>query len=83
MFRQHIGHPTVSPQPYNRRVKVRDVIRRLEREGWVLARKTGGSHRTYTHPARRGAVVVSDHGTNADMKLGTYNAIAKAAGWKK
>ncbi len=29
--------------------KVRDVMRRLERDGWVLNR-TRGSHRVYTHP---------------------------------
>ena len=67
-----------------RRVKVKDVVKRLEREGWTVARKTAGSHRAYINPQRPGAVViVSDHGSNADMKLGTYNSIAKTAGWKK
>jgi predicted RNA binding protein YcfA (HicA-like mRNA interferase family) len=65
-------------------VKPKDVMKRLEREGWILARKSAGSHRSYTHPQRPGAlIVVSDHGTNADIKPGTYHSIAKAAGWKK
>lgn len=66
------------------RVKVKDVVKRLEREGWIVARKTAGSHRAYINPQRPGAVViVSDHGSNAEMKLGTYNSIAKTAGRKK
>ena len=38
-------------------MKVRDVIRLLEREGWQLAR-TRGSHRQFAHPERPGKVTV-------------------------
>jgi predicted RNA binding protein YcfA (HicA-like mRNA interferase family) len=36
-------------------MKVRDVIKRLEEDGWRLAR-TKGSHRQYHHPAKPGTV---------------------------
>lgn len=32
-------------------MKVRDVIRLIERDGWYLV-ATGGSHRQYKHPAK-------------------------------
>ncbi len=63
-------------------MKVRDVIDRLKREGWVVSRKTSGSHRVYEHPSKSGIVVVSEHGRNRDIKPGTYMSIAKQAGWK-
>jgi len=34
-------------------VKIRDVIRMLEQDGWVLVR-TRGSHRQYKHPVKLG-----------------------------
>ncbi len=36
-------------------VKVRDAVKRLEQDGWELAR-TRGSHRQYRHPQRLGLV---------------------------
>jgi predicted RNA binding protein YcfA (HicA-like mRNA interferase family) len=41
-------------------VKVRDVIRRIEEDGWYLVRMKG-SHRQFRHPFRAGAVTVSGH----------------------
>jgi predicted RNA binding protein YcfA (HicA-like mRNA interferase family) len=38
-------------------MKVRDIIRRIEKDGWTL-RATRGSHRQYTHPAKPGRVTV-------------------------
>jgi hypothetical protein len=35
-------------------MKVRDVIKAIERDGWVLDR-TRGDHRQYVHPARPGS----------------------------
>jgi predicted RNase H-like HicB family nuclease/predicted RNA binding protein YcfA (HicA-like mRNA interferase family) len=37
--------------------KVRDVIRRLERDGWLLDRQSG-SHRQFKHPTIKGLVTV-------------------------
>jgi predicted RNA binding protein YcfA (HicA-like mRNA interferase family) len=39
-------------------MKVRDVIKRLEQDGWRLAR-TKGSHRQFHHPAKPGTVTVA------------------------
>ncbi len=60
--------------------KVRAVIRRLEGEGWVLAR-TRGSHRQYKHPDKPGLVTIAGH-RNHDLAAGTYNSILKQAGLK-
>ncbi len=49
--------------------KVREVIQRLEREGWVQIR-TKGSHRTFKHPGHPMIVTVSGHPKN-DIPPGT------------
>jgi predicted RNA binding protein YcfA (HicA-like mRNA interferase family) len=41
-------------------VKVRDLIRVIEKDGWRLVR-TRGSHRQYKHPMKRGRVTVPGH----------------------
>ena len=38
--------------------KVREIIRRLERDGWSLV-ATRGSHRQYKHPTKPGKVTVA------------------------
>lgn len=61
--------------------KVRDVIRRLEDDGWELIR-TRGSHRIYRHP-RRDFLVTLLGKPNEDISPGTWNNIQKQAGWKE
>jgi predicted RNA binding protein YcfA (HicA-like mRNA interferase family) len=61
-------------------MKVRDVIKRLEDEGWRLAR-TKGSHRQFHHPMKRGTVTVAGH-PSVDIPPGTLNNILKQAGLK-
>jgi predicted RNA binding protein YcfA (HicA-like mRNA interferase family) len=61
-------------------MKVRDVIRLLEADGWYLAR-TRGSHRQYKHPTKPGLVTVAGSG-NDDLAPGTVNSILKQAGLK-
>lgn len=39
-------------------MKVRDVIRRIEADGWFLV-ATRGSHRQYKHPTKPGRVTVA------------------------
>jgi predicted RNA binding protein YcfA (HicA-like mRNA interferase family) len=39
-------------------MKVRDVIKRLENDGWRLVR-TKGSHRQFHHPSKPGTVTVA------------------------
>lgn len=59
-------------------MKVRAVIRLLERDGWYLAR-TRGSHRQYKHPEKRGLVTVAGKPSD-DIAPGTLNSILKQAG---
>ena len=56
----------------------RAVIRRLEADGWTLAR-TKGSHHQYRHPTRPGLVTVPH--PKRDLPIGTLRSIAKQAGW--
>jgi predicted RNA binding protein YcfA (HicA-like mRNA interferase family) len=58
-------------------MKVRDIIRALEADGWYLA-ATEGSHRQYKHPTKPGRVTVAGH-PNHDLAAGTLNSILKQA----
>ena len=61
-------------------MKVRDLLRLLATDGWVLAR-TRGSHQQFKHPAKPGLVTVAGSG-NDDLAPGTLNSIFKQAGLK-
>jgi predicted RNA binding protein YcfA (HicA-like mRNA interferase family) len=61
-------------------MKVKEVIKLLERDGWYLAR-TRGSHRQFKHLSKSGAVTVSGK-SNIDIPPGTLNSILKQAGLK-
>ena len=61
-------------------MKVRDIIRMLEQDGWVLKR-TKGSHRQYKHPTKIGRVTLPGH-PNDELPPGTLNSILKQAGLK-
>jgi predicted RNA binding protein YcfA (HicA-like mRNA interferase family) len=62
-------------------LKVRDLIRQLEDDGWRLAR-TRGSHRQFKHASKIGVVTVAGQ-AGIDVPVGTLNAILKQAGLKK
>ncbi|MCC6352194.1 MAG: type II toxin-antitoxin system HicA family toxin [Fimbriimonadaceae bacterium] len=59
-------------------MQVRDVIRRLEKAGWVLDR-TRGSHRQFVHATKAGMVTVSGHPSD-DVHPTTLKSIWKRAG---
>jgi len=61
-------------------MKVRDVIKMIEQDGWYHARTTG-SHRHYYHPTKSGTVTVPGH-PGKDMPEGTRNSVMKQAGLK-
>lgn len=63
-------------------MKVRDIIKLIESDGWFLAR-TRGSHCQYKHPKKSGLVTVAAHSTNADLAPGTLNSILKQAGLRE
>ena len=58
-------------------MKVRDVIKRLEADGWYLAR-IRGDHRHDKHPTRRGIVTVSGQ-LGKDMPVGALLSVFKQA----
>jgi predicted RNA binding protein YcfA (HicA-like mRNA interferase family) len=61
-------------------MKVREVIKMLERDGWKLVR-TKGSHRQFKHPIKPGTVTVAGK-PSLDVPPGTLNSILKQAGLK-
>ena len=58
-------------------MKVRDVIKRLETDGWYLAR-TKGSHRQFKHPHKAGLVTVAGK-PGVDVPAGTLKNIWRQA----
>ncbi|MCK4359483.1 MAG: type II toxin-antitoxin system HicA family toxin [Candidatus Cloacimonetes bacterium] len=62
-------------------MKIKDVIKMLENDGWYLAR-TKGSHRQFKHPNKPGAVTIAGK-PSLDLPTGTLNSILKQAGLKK
>ena len=61
-------------------MKVRDIIRLLEQDGWYL-KATKGSHRQYKHPTKSGRVTLPGH-PGDDLAPGTLNSVLKQAGLK-
>ena len=57
----------------------RDIVRRLEREGWTLVRVTGSLH-VFKNPDS-GETVVVPH-PKKDLGKGLVHAIYRGAGWK-
>ena len=56
---------------------VRDVIRRLEGDGWFLVR-TRGSHRQFHHPSKKGTVTVAGH-PSTEVPPGILKSITRQA----
>jgi len=61
-------------------VKVREVIRLLQRDGWELV-VTRGSHRQFKHPKKPGRVTVSGS-LGDEMPKGTFASVKRQAGLK-
>jgi predicted RNA binding protein YcfA (HicA-like mRNA interferase family) len=59
-------------------VQIREVIRRLEADGWQLV-ATRGSHRQFKHPVRPGRVTVAGKPSD-DLAIGTLKSIARQSG---
>jgi predicted RNA binding protein YcfA (HicA-like mRNA interferase family) len=57
----------------------RDIIRRLEREGWIETR-VAGSHHVFKHPETGNTLVVPH--PKKDLGKGLVRAIYRGAGWK-
>jgi predicted RNA binding protein YcfA (HicA-like mRNA interferase family) len=58
-------------------MKVREVIKIIEADGWYLAR-TKGSHRQFKHPDKTVTVTVSGK-SSVDVPIGTLKSIWRQA----
>ena len=61
-------------------VKVREVIKLIEADGWRHVR-TKGSHRQFRHPVKPGTVTIAGK-LGVDVPKGTLNSILKQSGLK-
>lgn len=62
-------------------MKVREVIKFIEQDGWHHVR-TKGSHRQFQHSVKPGTVTVAGK-LGVDVPTGTLNSILKQAGLKR
>jgi len=61
-------------------VKVRDVIKMIEKDGWFIVR-TKGSHRQFKHKTKTGLVTIAGK-PSAELAPGTLNSVLRQAGLK-
>jgi predicted RNA binding protein YcfA (HicA-like mRNA interferase family) len=62
-------------------MKVRDVIKVVEQDGWRWV-TTKGSHRQFKHPMKPGRVTIAGH-PSEEMPPKTLNSVLRQAGLKK
>lgn len=62
-------------------MKVRDLIKQIQEDGWYLVR-TKGSHRQYKHQTKLGLVTVPGKPSD-ELAPGTLNSILKQSQLKK
>ena len=58
-------------------MKVREILKRLAKDGWFLARQTGG-HRQLHHPTKPGTVTVAGK-RSEDIDVKTLKSILRQA----
>ena len=59
-------------------MKVRDIMKLIEKDGWAMLAGTGSSHRQYKHPVKPGRVTIAGH-RNDDVDPGTLKSILRQA----
>jgi predicted RNA binding protein YcfA (HicA-like mRNA interferase family) len=59
-------------------MKVREIIKKIETDGWYLV-KTKGSHRQFHHPVKKGTTTVAGH-PSLDLDKRTEKSILRQAG---
>jgi len=62
-------------------MKIREVIKLIEEDGWFLV-ATRGSHRQFKHARKLGRVTIAGHPSD-DLAPGTLNSVLKQAGLRK
>jgi predicted RNA binding protein YcfA (HicA-like mRNA interferase family) len=60
-------------------MKVRDIVRQIEADGWRMLKRTGSGHRQFKHPTKPGRVTVSGD-LGDDLSAGLRISILKQAG---
>lgn len=73
-----MARPTVVHKSNVMPMKVRELIRLLQRQGWVELRSRG-SHRQFKHPRERSVITVPGQ-EGKELAPGTLNDILKKAG---
>lgn len=58
-------------------MKVREVIRMIERDGWVLVRQRG-NHRQFKHPTKPGVVTIAGK-PSTEVPIGTLHSVLQQA----
>jgi predicted RNA binding protein YcfA (HicA-like mRNA interferase family) len=61
-------------------MKVKEVIKMIEEEGWFMVRRKG-SHRQYKHADRKGLVTIAGN-LNDEIAKGTLNSVLRQSGLK-
>ena len=62
-------------------MKVKELIKLIENDGWFLVR-IKGSHRQFHHSIKGGTVTIAGR-ESIDVPKGTLNSVLKQAGLKK
>lgn len=65
---------------YMKPLKVSEIIKRLEKDGWYLKAQKG-SHRQFKHPTKAGKVTINGKPSDT-LSQELLNSIFKQAGWK-
>jgi predicted RNA binding protein YcfA (HicA-like mRNA interferase family) len=59
-------------------MKARNIIKRIEKDGWYLVRQKG-SHKQFKHKTKAGLVTVAAHKMSDEIAPGTLSSILKQA----
>jgi len=62
--------------------KVREMIKIVEADGWIMVSRAGTSHRHFLHPTKPGKVTIAGN-EGRDLKIGTEMSIYKQAGIRR
>ena len=62
-------------------MKIRDIIRLIEEDGWYLVR-TRGDHRQFKHQTKPSLVTIAGK-LSDDIRKGTLNSVLKQAALKE
>jgi len=60
-------------------MSAKEVVRRLNADGWTVKRRGPGDHVQFVHPTKPGKVTV-DMGAR-DVPIGTLRSVFRQAGW--